>query len=320
MHSSSFKQQISGRHPDNSRANALVQNHQCLGSTTQRLGTTSARLSSQESERQMEGSLVDESQGAIIAETQAEPSLPEFQCNLSSKQPVSRRPSATLAASVSRRPSPTFTATTTAVTATTTTAVLPGVESCHSTTTAIQPNSSGNVVGLFSPPFAGNGSRRTSFDSISGVGGGPPSLFTLPLPGAQIEPPPLPFANEGGMGSATALQNVNEVVDDDHQQLVDDAVHQQLADADLGMEENNNFNDAFYSDPSIPYEWFGISPDAILVKLKLLKPEVHKPCGLTPFYKSYANFRQNSETKLLHGFANSVRKLKVFCFVLFFLS
>jgi hypothetical protein len=233
-----FKQQISGCRPDNSRANTLAQNHQHLGSSTQRLGATRARPSLLQSERQMEDSFAEEAQGTIIAETQAEPSMPEFQRNPSSKQPVSQRPSVILAASVSRRPLPTFTATTTANTATATTAVLPGVESLQLTTTAIPPNSSGDDVGLFSPPFAGNGSGKASFDGISGVSGGPPNLFTSPLPGSWIEPPPLPFANEGGIGSVTALQNVNKVAHDEHQQLLDDAVHQQLNDTDLGEEEN----------------------------------------------------------------------------------
>ncbi len=80
---------ISGRHPDNSRANTLAQNHQRLGSSTQCLGTTTTRPSLLQSERQMEASFADEVQGTIIAETQDEPSMPEFQCNPSSKQPVS---------------------------------------------------------------------------------------------------------------------------------------------------------------------------------------------------------------------------------------
>jgi hypothetical protein len=307
----------------------------------------------------MEDSLQDGTQGTIIQETQVEASMPQLQRNLSFQQPASRRASPTLGASASRRPSPTFTTTTTAPSTVSAPATVtaPAPASLQPTNTSdeasvtngedndaslfsppfgsasarrLTNNNNTNDASFLSPPFGGDSTRRLSDNNNNNTHGGRAlALFSSPLPGASIEPPPLPSGDAAGTALDVGVENDDQFRD---HHFIDGAFNQQLYDDDRdpelgvgGGDINNNATDtAFTVDTTVPFEWSGISPDIILAKLKLLKPEVHEPCGLRPFYKSYGKWETmtaDQRNKAVAWFRKLSQEVKgiLLCFIISFL-
>jgi hypothetical protein len=159
-------------------------------------------------------------------------------------------------------------------------------------------------------------------------GGRALALFSSPLPGASIEPPPLPSGDAAGTALDVGVENDDQFRD---HHFIDGAFNQQLYDDDRdpelgvgGGDINNNATDtAFTVDTTVPFEWSGISPDIILAKLKLLKPEVHEPCGLRPFYKSYGKWETmtaEQRNKAVAWFRKLNQEVKGIYFPLMFFS
>jgi hypothetical protein len=191
-------------------------------------------------------------------------------------------------------------------------------------------NGEDNDASLLSPPFGGDSTRRLSDNNNNNNthGGRALALFSSPLPGASIEPPPSPSGNAAGTALDVGVENDDQFRD---HHVIDDAFNQQLYDNDRGPElgvgggdiNNNATNTAFTVDTTVPFEWSGISPDIILAKLKLLKPEVHEPCGLRPFYKSYGKWETmtaEQQNKAVAWFRKLNQEVKGIYFPLMFFS
>jgi hypothetical protein len=66
---------------------------------------------------------------------------------------------------------------------------------------------------------------------------------------------------------------------------------------DLPSHSDDDVDDDFFEDAQpintdVPVEWENISPDLIMVKMKLLKSDVYEAYGLKAFYKSYTSWEK----------------------------